>query len=49
MIEKIICKNSSSKAEFDKVKKEYQNTLKNSGFNVNLQYRPETIKVNTNR
>ena len=45
----MISKNSSSKAEFDKVKKEYQNTLKNSGFNVNLQYRPETPKVNTNR
>ena len=49
MIEKMISKNSSTKAEFDKVKKEYQNTLKNSGFKVNLQYRPETPKVNTNR
>ena len=44
MIEKMVSKNSSSKAEFDKVKREYQNSLKNSGFEKKLQYRPDVPK-----
>ena len=37
MIEKMVSKNSSSKAEFDKVKRKYQNSLKNSEFEKKLQ------------
>ena len=44
MIEKMISKNSSSKVEFDKVKHEYQTSLKNSGYNHNLSYNPYTSK-----
>ena len=44
MIEKMVSKNSSSKAEFDKVKREYQCSLKNSGFVKKLQYRPDVPK-----
>jgi hypothetical protein len=44
MIEKMVSKNSSTKAEFDKVKREYQNSLKNSGFDKKLHYKPEVLK-----
>ena len=45
MIEKMVSKNSSSKAEFDKVKREYQCSLKNSGFVKKLQYGPDVPKL----
>ena len=44
MIEKMVSKNSSTKAEFDKVKREYQNSLKNSGFDKKLHYKPDVPK-----
>ena len=49
MIEKMVSNNSSTKAEFDKVKKEYQNSLKNSGFIKKLQYKPKLPNQNNHK
>ena len=44
MIEKMIARNSSSKEEFNRVKKDYQASLNNSGYKKKLQYNPHTNK-----
>ena len=45
----MVSNSSSTKAEFDKVKKEYQNSLKNSGFVKKLQYKPNVPNPNKHR
>ena len=44
MIEKMISRNSSSEIEFEKVKHEYQSSLKNSGYNHTLSFNQCTSK-----
>ena len=44
MIENMISKNSSSKEEFNRVKKDYQASLKNSGYKKKLKYNPNANK-----
>ena len=49
MIENMITRNCSSKEEFDKVKDEYQVSLKNSGYNHILNYNPKVNKKKRSR
>ena len=44
MIEKMISRNSSSKDEFNRVKKDYQASLNNSGYKKKLQFNPHINK-----
>ena len=49
MIEQMLTRNCSSEEEFNKIKAEYQTSLKNSGYTYQLKFNPRIQQKKRNR